>query len=77
MLVFSVFVIASQSPVLLAPMVETEPAHDYDEPRSKLSAPVISICTETVKIVTTKLAQNECVAIHHVVVFAAERTGNI
>jgi hypothetical protein len=58
-------------------MVKAEPPDNYDEPRRELASPVISVRAEPVKVVPTKLAENECVAIHHVIVVPAERPGNV
>jgi len=77
MTVFEIAVIAANSAVLLPPMVETEPPHNYDEPRRELASPVISIRSKTMKVVPAKLAQNERVAVHYVVVITPERPCNV
>jgi len=72
MTVFHVFVIAAHSAILLTPMVETEPPNDDYEPRCELASSVISIRTKTMKVVPAKLAENEGVAIHDVIVIPTE-----
>jgi hypothetical protein len=77
MTVFEITVIAANSAVLLPAMVETEPPHNYDEPRREFAPPVISIRSETMEVIPTQLAQNERVAVHHIVVITTERPCNV
>jgi hypothetical protein len=72
MTVFEIAVIAANSAVLLPAMVETEPPHNYDEPRRELASAVISVRAKPMEVVPAKLAQNECIAIHHLIVIAAK-----
>ena len=70
--VFAAFVFASHSAVLLAVMIEAQSAGNDDEPGREFAASVGAIPAQTMKVVSTKLLQHQRVAIHHVVVIAAE-----
>jgi hypothetical protein len=75
--VFATFVLASHSAVLLALMIETQSARNDDKPRREFAASVGAIPAQTMKVVSPKLFQDERVAIHDVVVIAAEGMSNV
>jgi hypothetical protein len=70
--IFATVVFASQSAVLLAVMIEAQPARNDDKPGREFAAPVGPISAQPMKVVSTKLLEHERVAIHHVVVIVAE-----
>ena len=75
--VFATVVFASHSSVLLAVMIEAQSAGYDDKPGRELAAPVGPIAAQTMKVVPTKLLQHERVAIHDIVVIAAEGVSDV
>jgi len=75
--VFATVVLAAQSAVLLASMIETQSARNDDKPGRELAASVGPVSAQTVKVVSTKLLENERVAIHYVIVITAEGVSDV
>jgi hypothetical protein len=65
-------VITPHSSVLLTSVIQAKSADDYDEPGRELASPICAVPMESLGVVAAKLIQNERVAIHHIVVIAAE-----
>jgi hypothetical protein len=58
-------------------MVKTKAPYNYDKPCRELAAAVGSIRAQSIEVVSVQPVENECVAVHDIVVISAQRASDI
>jgi hypothetical protein len=77
MTVLPVRIFASRPAVLLASMIETDPAGNDDQPCRELAPAVGHIRSESMEIIPLQVVENASIAVHDIVMIAADRAGNV